>query len=281
MIFWFPILYTFRKIHTKGEILQAPLPPPVIELRDVSFSYPRMSDSDSPSKTLFKNVNLALYANEIVALMGPSGVGKSALIKIMAGLLEPVQGEVFAFGQSLQLLSPAKRAHLWLKMGMLFQKNALFDSLSVAENVEFPLVEIAKLSIVEARTKARELLTLVGLESSASKRVFELSGGMQKRLGIARAMSLEPKILFFDDPTAGLDPITGRQIMETIRTLQKKSHSTVVLVTHEVPRAFQIASRFFIYRHESLSVHDSAQSALEDQDPRVREFIYGQLNAPE
>lgn len=212
--------------------------------------------------------------------MGPSGQGKSVLLKVLAGLLLPDQGQVLIDGRDLHDMSEADRHRLMRSMGMLFQKNALFDSLSVAENVAFPLRETTNLSASEIEAKVSYFLEAVGLSHVRQLYPDEISGGMQKRLGIARALALEPRIILYDDPTAGLDPITSRKIVDLILELQKKNSATVVAVTNDMARAFQLADRLALVTKGELVVTGSVEETRRHPDPRVQQFIRGQLEGP-
>ncbi|MES2855391.1 MAG: ATP-binding cassette domain-containing protein, partial [Bdellovibrionota bacterium] len=194
-----------------------------IELRNVSISF--------GEETLLRNVSLKVGAGEAFILIGPSGYGKSTLLKLMAGLLEPTTGEVMINGKNLASLRGLERDALLRRMGMLFQKNALFDSLSVAENVAFPLREVLGTPDNEIPAIVDRYLKAVGIDHAKDLFPDEISGGMQKRLGIARALVLRPEIVLYDDPTAGLDPITSQKIIQLIKELQTKDGATIVAVT--------------------------------------------------
>ena len=201
-----------------------------------------------------------------MVLVGPSGKGKTVTLKLFAGLLNPTKGTV-------------QRAPN-LEMGMLFQKNALFDSLSAGENVAFPLREKTKLSEAAIQNKVTVALEQVGLSAARALFPSEISGGMQKRLGIARALVLEPELVLYDDPTAGLDPITSRLIVELILRLRHEQNSTVIAVTNDMLRAYQMADRIvMVVDGELIDCGDREQTLLH-RDPRVRQFVRGQLDGP-
>ena len=177
-----------------------------LELRDVTVAF--------DGKAILDRVNLTVGAGESVVIIGPSGQGKTLILKLLAGLIEPDAGQALVNGECLATMPVARRDQLRLRMGMLFQRNALFDSLTVFENVAFPLREKGAVSPAAISERVLEYLNHVGLAEARDLRPDEISGGMQKRLGIARALALEPEIVFYDDPTAGLDPITSRQVIE-------------------------------------------------------------------
>lgn len=229
---------------------------------------------------LLKKVNLDLAAGESLVLIGPSGFGKSVVLKLFAGLLKPDQGRVLFEGKDLHALNPAERHSLQLKMGMLFQKNALFDSLSVSENIAFPMREKTNLSEAEIQERVDFFLDAVGISHAAALYPDEISGGMQKRLGIARALALRPQIVLYDDPTAGLDPITSRRIVDLILQLRAENKSTIVTVTNDMARAYQLADRITMVVDGELIVTGNKAQTLAHKDPRVAQFIRGELRGP-
>jgi phospholipid/cholesterol/gamma-HCH transport system ATP-binding protein len=227
-------------------------------------------------ESLLRDVHLAVGRGEVLVVMGPSGEGKSLLLKIIAGLIEPSEGEVFIGGRARSEMRQVERENLGRQTGMLFQRNALFDSLTALENVNFPQIETLGRSIDESNKLSHELLRAVDLEEAAARYPSEISGGMQKRLGIARALALAPNLILYDDPTAGLDPITSRKIIRLIKDLQVRDNATLVVVTNEVARAFQIADRLaFIFEGELL-VTGSVEETKNHANQRVSSFLRGQ-----
>lgn len=243
-----------------------------LELQDVSINF-----GDGP---LLDRVNLQIRAGESVVLIGPSGAGKSVVLKLFAGLLMPNSGRVLLEGQDLHSLKPIEQARLLLKMGMLFQKNALFDSLTVGENIAFPLREKTSLSEEQIQERITFFLEAVGIPHARVLFPDEISGGMQKRLGIARALALNPQIVLYDDPTAGLDPITSRRIVELIMSLRREQKSTVVAVTNDMARAYQLADRIVMVVDGELIVTGNKEETLKHSDRRVAQFIRGALEGP-
>ncbi|PWU20232.1 MAG: ABC transporter ATP-binding protein [Bdellovibrio sp.] len=234
----------------------------------------------STDQEILKDLSLTIVKGERVAIVGPSGLGKSTLLKTLAGLIRPTVGTLWVEGQNFYNLSSSQQQRLLVKMGMLFQRNALFDSMKNGENVRFPLKETTHKSAIEIEAIVDQFLAAVGLLHAKDLYPDEISGGMQKRLGIARAMALEPEILFYDDPTAGLDPITSRKIIELMINLQKQKQSTLVVVTNDMNRAFQVADRiFFVFKKDILST-GSPEETRKCADPRVQQFIHGRPEGP-
>lgn len=243
-----------------------------IELRKVSVRFGR--------ETLLSEVSLLVSPGEKLVLIGPSGKGKSVILKLMGGVIEPTQGEVLIEGQVLRDLKESQRHQLMRKMGMLFQKNALFDSLKVGENIAFPLRETTAMPESEIQERVGRFLEAVGIAHARELFPDEISGGMQKRLGIARALALDPQIILYDDPTAGLDPITSRKIVELILELQAKARSTVVAITNDMARAFQLADRIAMVVDGQVVITGGVEETKNHSDPRVRQFIRGLLEGP-
>lgn len=232
------------------------------------------------SETLLRDVDLSVKDQESLVLIGPSGYGKSVILKLFAGILAPTSGAVLVNGQDLAIISDSDRTQLLLKMGMLFQKNALFDSLSVGDNIAFPLRETTSLGANEIASRVDQFLEAVGLTPAKDLFPNEISGGMQKRLGIARALALNPSTVLYDDPTAGLDPITSRKIIDLIISLKKQNKSTIVAVTNDMARAFQLADRIAMIVGNSVIVTGNKEQTLRHPDPRVQQFVRGRLEGP-
>lgn len=245
---------------------------PCLELKNVSMSF--------SGETLFSSLNLQIHEGECFVLVGPSGVGKSLLLKLFAGLIPPDQGEVWVKGSRFRDLNAKQKNELQLKMGMLFQKNALFDSMKVGENIAFPLSEVRHMESQKIDEKIDYFLGEVGLSHAKDLYPDEISGGMQKRLGIARALALDPEIIFYDDPTAGLDPITSHKIADLIQKLQEQNKSTIVLITNDMARAFQLADRIGVFVKGELIIAGTVEQTKKHQDPRVHQFIRGSLKGP-
>ncbi|MCC7442054.1 MAG: ATP-binding cassette domain-containing protein [Bdellovibrionales bacterium] len=214
---------------------------------------------------VFRELDLHVARGESVAIVGPSGGGKSVLLKIIAGLYAPDAGTIAVSTED---------------KGMLFQKNALFDSFTVVENLLFPLRERKRMEGAEAMKRAKGFLEAVGLSGNENLYPDEISGGMQKRLGIARALIVEPELILYDEPTAGLDPITSRKIADLIRDLRSKLGSTVVTVTNDMQRAYQIGDRIHLLAQGRLSAGGTPDATKNSKDAAVRQFIFGLKDGP-
>jgi phospholipid/cholesterol/gamma-HCH transport system ATP-binding protein len=238
-------------------------PPIVIEHLRKSFG----------KQKVLNGIDLAVTRGETTAVLGRSGTGKSVLLKLLVGLQKPDSGSIRVQGQEITSLDPDHLNEVRKKIGFLFQQAALYDSLTVEENVEFPLARHTRLSEAERRQRARELLSAVGMEHDLEKLPSEVSGGMQKRVGLARALALEPDILLFDEPTAGLDPITAAEIGKLILQLQQKRSITSVVVTHDI-HAARIFSDRFVMIHEGRVLADGALDDLrKSRNKFVAEFL--------
>lgn len=229
---------------------------------------------------ILENVDLSVDKGERIAVIGPSGQGKSTLLKIMSGLLSPTRGKLWIEGRDFHALARGEQQGLRCRMGMLFQKNALFDSLTVGENIAFPLREATKRPEERIQESVRSGLESVGLGHVEKLFPDEISGGMQKRLGIARAQSLEPEYLFYDDPTAGLDPITSRKIIDLILDLQEKNGATIFVVTNEMNRAFQVGHRLWFVEGRRVTDLGPPEEARRHSDPKVQQFLRGDAQGP-
>ena len=216
---------------------------------------------------VLKNVNLDIYEGELTAIIGKSGSGKSTLLQLLVGLIRPDSGEIYIGGQETTKLTEKELDKVRLNMGMVFQYSALFDSMTVGENVAFGLREHKHLPEAEIQRIIREKLDLVGLPGVENKLPGELSGGMKKRVGLARAIAIEPEIIFYDDP------ITTTKIDELIVDMQHKLGVTSVVVTHDMASACRIADRIaMVYEGELIAV-DTVKKFQELQDERVQAFF--------
>jgi phospholipid/cholesterol/gamma-HCH transport system ATP-binding protein len=243
-----------------------------IELQELTFKY--------GAQVVLAKVNFLLKSQQRTVLMGPSGQGKTTLLKILAGLLQPQSGQVLVDGKVLASQPRDKQMQWRRKVGMLFQKNALFDSLSCSNNVAFPMRETTNLAESEIIERVDYFLDSVGLSHAKNLLPHEISGGMQKRLGIARALALDPLLCLYDDPTAGLDPITSRSIIELIIQYQKKNASSLVAVVNDVNRAFQLATDIFFVFNQQIIYTGNPQQTQVHPDLRVQQFIQGLASGP-
>lgn len=245
---------------------------PILALDHVSVKF--------GSESILNELNLEIQQGERVVIVGPSGCGKSTLLKTLAGLISPTRGKFLFENRDFHALKESQQQAILVRMGMLFQKNALFDSMTIDENVRFPLREVTTKSSNEIDLIVDRFLSAVGLAQARDLFPDEISGGMQKRLGIARALALDPEIVLYDDPTAGLDPITSKKIIELILELQKGRGSTVVAVSNDMNRAYQLADRIlFLFDGEILDT-GSPDSTRRFDDGRVQQFIHGKPSGP-
>ena len=229
---------------------------------------------------VLKNIQLQIPRRQKFVLVGPSGQGKSVLLKLAADLLQPSKGRVLVNGINWATAKTDERLQLQRKIGMLFQKNALFDSLTVMDNVCFPLRETTNKTESEIKDIAEHFLQAVGLGASKALYPNEISGGMQKRLGIARALALDPEIILYDDPTAGLDPITSRKIIDLILVAQQQKNATVLAITNDMNRAYQLADKIgMVFKQELIQV-GSPEQAKNSENPAVYQFLRGLEKGP-
>lgn len=243
-----------------------------VELKNVGVSF--------FGEVILQNINLKIFRGQKIAIIGPSGQGKTVLLKTIAGLISPSQGEILIEGKNWLKVRGQERQNILNRMGMLFQKNALFDSLTVSENIAFPLRETTSKSAQEIEKIVDSFLEAVGIFHAKNLFPDEISGGMQKRLGIARALALDPEIIFYDDPTAGLDPITSRKIIDLINDLQKKKSSTFLAITNDMKRAYQFADQIWMVVDKNVLVAGNVEQTQAHLDPRIHQFIRGSLDGP-
>ena len=224
-------------------------------------------------KPALKNINMEIKDGETLAIIGGSGSGKSTLLRLMIGLIRPTSGELWIGDQEISHLSDSELDKVRLRMGMVFQYSALFDSMTVGDNVAFGLREHTKLSEKEISKIVAEKLELVGLPGMENYMPGELSGGMKKRVSLARAIAFEPEIIFYDEPSSGLDPITTVKIDELIVSTQKQLNVTSIVVTHDMVSACHIADRIaMIYEGELIAI-DTVENFKKLQDERVQAFM--------
>ncbi|MCQ2352949.1 MAG: ATP-binding cassette domain-containing protein [Victivallaceae bacterium] len=240
----------------------------IIEVRDLAIGY--------GSRVIMKELNFSVKRGEIFGLLGGSGCGKSTLMKNLIGLYPPLAGEIFLNGKSLTRAEAKERRELMRTFGVTYQGGALFGSMTVAENVALPLQEFTDYSKEKIQKIVREKLELVDLADFGDFMPAELSGGMKKRAGLARALALEPELLFFDEPSAGLDPLASASLDRLIKSLRDKFHSTIVIVTHELDSIFSIVDRV-IMLDKNLRTAVAVGSPRELRDhtdiPWVKQFL--------
>jgi phospholipid/cholesterol/gamma-HCH transport system ATP-binding protein len=243
---------------------------PIIELIDVRKSF--------DATPVLRGVSLVIPKGETHVVMGGSGSGKTVMLRLAAGLIRPDGGQIRLFGTNIERLSEEELLPLRRRFGYVFQSAALFDSLSVYENVAYPLREHWRLSEDAIRARVRHVLGLVGLtEEILGLLPAELSGGMRKRVGIARAIVGEPEVLLFDEPTAGLDPTNSKLVVELIGQLREGVCDTAMVVTHDLDVAKAIADRVSILIEGRFAVSGALAAVLESRDPAVQAFLAGEL----
>lgn len=238
---------------------------PALQLRQVSKRY--------GDRAVLDAVTLAVPRGQTTVLLGPSGTGKSTLLRLAVGLERPDEGSVHVFGEDLARQSARQLNRLRQRLGMLFQDGALFGSLSVGDNIAFPLRHIAKLGPAAQRERVEALLDLVGLAGLAQRGIDELSGGQRKRVALARAIALSPEMVLFDEPTSGLDPQTSAAIDELIVDMRKRLGLTFVVITHDVESCRQIADRVGVLFDGRLAAFDEVDRVFATDDDRVRAFL--------
>jgi len=227
-------------------------------------------------RVIQRDLSFSVWRGDIFVIMGGSGCGKSTLLRHLIGLKSPAEGEVWFEGNNLWQLSPAERARILRRAGVLYQSGALWSSMTLAENLALPLEQYTALSGAEIRDMVALKLALVGLAGFEDYYPSQISGGMRKRAGLARAMALDPDILFFDEPSAGLDPLSAKRLDDLILELRDSLGATVVMVTHELASIFYIASNSVFLDTESrtmIAQGDPKKLLQESEDPRVRRFL--------
>ena len=226
-------------------------------------------------KAALKNISLEIADGETLAIIGGSGSGKSTLLRLMIGLIQPTEGEIWIGDDEIPRMTEDELTHVRLRMGMVFQYSALFDSMTVGDNVAFGLVEHTDYPKDRIAAIVKEKLKQVGLEGVEHLMPNELSGGMKKRVSLARAIAFEPEIIFYDEPSSGLDPITTTKIDELIISTQRALKVTSVVVTHDMASACRIANRIAMVYQGDLIAIDTVENFRRLPDPRVQEFFAG------
>ncbi|HEY8935633.1 MAG TPA: ATP-binding cassette domain-containing protein [Cyclobacteriaceae bacterium] len=238
----------------------------VIEIRNLQKKF--------GDRVVLKDVNLDLYERENLVVIGKSGTGKSVLIKCIVGLLVPDGGEINVLGYNVPTLSPTQLNELRLQVGFSFQGSALYDSMTIRENLEFPLKR--NLGIYD-RKQLNELVTTaleeVGLEHTADQAPAELSGGMKKRIGIARTLILKPKIMLYDEPTSGLDPVTAIEINELILNVRDKHNTASIIITHDISSARQTSDRIIALFNGESNIQGTFDELKNTEDPELKHFF--------
>lgn len=244
----------------------------VVELRDVTFAF--------PEKTVLDGVGLTVNALDRLVIMGQSGSGKSTILRLILGILQPTAGEIFFEQFEISRLSRAKLQQVRTRIGMVYQYSALLSSMNVRDNVALPLEELTRKSKQEIDRTVDEKLALVGMLEVKWQMPSELSGGMRKRVSLARALVMDPELILFDEPTAGLDPVISSVIDELIVSLSEHSKVTSIIVTHELDSAFRIATRMAMLYQGKVIADAPPEQFKKLDNPVVRQFLSGSTKGP-
>jgi len=245
---------------------------PIVDIRNMSFK--------RGERTIFDNISLTVPQGKVTAIMGPSGIGKTTLLRLIGGQLTPDSGQILFQGHNIPTLSRRKLYHVRKKMSMLFQSGALFTDLTVYENVAWPLREHMQLPPELLHTTVMLKLEAVGLRGAENLMPAELSGGMARRVALARAIALEPDLIMFDEPFVGQDPITMSVLVKLIDELNKSLGVTCIVVSHDVPEVLSIADYAYIVAGERIVAQGSPADLQVNDNPQVRQFIDGEADGP-
>ncbi len=233
-------------------------------------------------REILKGIDLHIKEGKTTVILGVSGVGKSTIIKHIVGLLQPDAGSILIDGKEVVGCSEKQMRHIRRDVGFLFQSGALFDSMDVYENVAFGLREHTDLNEEQIRQKVYEKLSMVGLKPKEIQRLYphELSGGMRKRVGLARTIALEPKVILYDEPTSGLDPITSDYISQMIIDLQEELGVTSILISHDIKESFKAGDYFAMLHDGKIVSYGDADTIRSSSHPAVRQFLEGSSEGP-
>ena len=248
-----------------------PVTEPMIELKNVSMSF--------QDRRILDDVSLQVQRGEILVVIGPSGAGKSTLLRLMIGLLKPNAGQIWVDGREISHLDEDELNKIRRNMGMVFQYSALFDSMTVGENVAFGIRQHTKMPEEEILRVIRRTLRMVGLMGRENAMPSELSGGMKKRVSLARAIALNPKIVLYDEPTSGLDPVMSATINRLIMSTRRILGVTAVVVTHDMESAFTIADRIAMMYDEKIIAIGTPDEFRQSANPVVQQFVSGVKNS--
>lgn len=225
-------------------------------------------------QTVLDGIDLEVKRGETMMILGRSGTGKSVLLKLIIGLQKPDDGAIEVYEQEIATLPLDQLNQLRKKLGFLFQQAALYDSLTVAENVAFPLRRHTQMADAERQDRVRELLSRVGMERDEKKMPADISGGMKKRVGLARALALDPELMLLDEPTAGLDPITAGEIIALIQSLRQEREISLIVVTHDLRSVKMLADRVALLHEGKILIEGTFEELEQSDDPFVAEFLH-------
>lgn len=241
---------------------------PLIQFIDVNKNF--------GANAVLRGLNLSIYPGEITAVIGKSGTGKSVLLKHIIGLVHQDSGQILIEGEPLNQLSMADRKGFYQKLSYMFQDNALFDFMNIYDNIALPLVENPKFPKNQVNKKVLERMEQLGLTGIEEKFPAQLSGGMRKRVALARALVIDPKIVLFDEPTTGLDPIRKKKVHSMIQEYQKKFEFTAVIVSHDIPEIFNVVQRIALLDGGSIKFEGSKKDILDSHSKILNDFITGE-----
>lgn len=245
----------------------------MISIRHVTKSFGK--------QTVLRDVSLEIKHGETVAIVGPSGVGKSVLLKLITGILSPDEGEIIIYGENMTAAkTEAQKNKIRDRLGVLFQSAALFDSLNVYDNVAFPLNARTHLNQKQIHKRVLRILRHLNIEKYATKNPGEIPMGIRKRAGMARALITEPKLILFDEPNTGLDPLVGQEVYDLINECHKKWHFTGIVISHEIPEVFQVSNRVAMLLNGEILQIGTPEELLHSENEAVRQFLNGKTNGP-
>lgn len=250
-----------------------------VSVKNAYVSVSKLSFSRG-ERVIYDDVSLTIPKGKITAIMGPSGTGKTTLLRLIAAQLDPDSGTILVDGQNLHKLSRSDLYKERKKMGMLFQSGALFSDMSVAENVAFPLEEHTKLDAVSIRQIVSDKLHSVGLRGASKLMPAELSGGMARRVALARAIALDPQLVMYDEPFTGQDPISKGVLVKLIKQLNDSANITSVIVSHDVDESLSIADHVCILAGGKVIAEGTAEDIRHSMDPQVKQFLNGEPDGP-
>jgi ABC-type transport system involved in resistance to organic solvents, ATPase component len=243
----------------------------LVQFKDVNFHF--------GGKMVFHNLDFEIRSGECLVLLGPSGIGKSTLLRLLLGTLQPESGTILFDGADIALLTREQLNRLRARIGMVFQSSALISSLSVFENLALSLRELAKMSEWEIAAVVEEKLRFVDLEAAKDLMPSELSGGMKKRIAIARSLVMKPDLILFDEPTTGLDPIVSQQVCELIVNLNRKTATTILIVTHDLHNAFRVATRMAVLDEGRIVAEGPPVAIRQSRNPVMLQFMAAALDS--